>query len=159
MKTLGSFSAIISLFLLFLPLCFSGQTPDIRSAPLKGIKNMDVVVEDLTQAAAGIGLTRERIQSVTELKLRREGISVPSAFSFVLPYLYIRINVVGKAFSIDVSLKEDVTLKRDASITCGAATWSRNATGVSGDSPYIIQGLQEILDEFLNDYYKANPKK
>jgi hypothetical protein len=158
-KRVGGIFAIISEFLLFISFCFAIRTSDSNSFALKGIKAMFVLVEDLPQGATGIGLTIERIKTATELKLRREGISVPN-YSYADPYLDISINVVDKAFSVEVSLREKVVLKRDGSITCRAATWSNSVTGVhNGDPSLFIDGLQEVLDAFLNDYYKANPKK
>jgi hypothetical protein len=159
MKRMGVIFAIISVFPLFLSRCFAVQTSDSNSFALKGIKALFVLVEDLPQKATGIGLTTERIKTATELKLRGEGISVPN-YSYEDPYLHISINVVYQAFSVEVSLRENVVLKRDKSINCRAATWLNSVTGVHSNDPnYIIAGLQAVLDSFLNDYYKANPKK
>jgi hypothetical protein len=119
---------------------------------------MFVLVEDLPQKAAEIGLTAERIKTETETKLREEGISVPD-YSYEDPYLDISVNVVNMAFSVEVSLRESVVLKRDRSINCRAATWLNSVTGVYSDDPnYIVAGLQALLDSFLHDYYRANPK-
>jgi hypothetical protein len=80
-------------------------------------------------------------------------------FSYEDPYLDISVNVVNKAFSVEVSLRENVVLKRDKSISCRAATWSNSVTGVHSDDPsYIVDGLQALLDSFVHDYYRANPK-
>jgi hypothetical protein len=158
-KRVGVIFAIISVYLLFIPRCFSIQTSADNSGALKGIKAIFVLVGDLPQKAAEIGLTTERIKTATELKLRGEGISVPN-YSYEDPYLYISINVVYQAFSIEVSLRENVALKRDKSINCRAATWLNSITGVHSNDPnYIIDGLQVVLDFFLHDYYSANPKK
>jgi hypothetical protein len=159
MKRMSVMFAIISVFPLFISRCFAIQTADSNSFALKGLKSMFVLVEDLPQKATGIGLTTERIKTATELKLRGEGLSVPN-YSYEDPYLHISINVVFQAFSVEVSLRENVVLKRDKSTNCRAATWLNSVTGVHSNNPnYIIDGLQVILDSFLRDYYKANPKK
>jgi hypothetical protein len=77
-----------------------------------------------------------------------------------IPYLYVNVNAVGKGFNIELSLNEQVTLKRDPKISCRAKTWDMCVTGIhQNNSEYIVTSLSELLDYFLNDYYKANPKK
>ena len=158
MKRVCVIFAVISAFLLFISLCFASQTSNSNSAALKGLKTMFVLVEDLPQKAADMGLTAERIKTETEAKLRGEGISVPD-YSYEDPYLDISVNVVNMAFSVEVSLRESVVLKRDKSINCRAATWLNSVTGVHSDNPNcIVDGLQALLDSFVHDYYQANPK-
>jgi hypothetical protein len=159
MKRVGGIFTIISVFLLFISFCFGIQTSDSNFFALKGIKAIFILVQDLPQKAEGIGLTTERIKAATVSKLRGEGISVPD-YSETDPYLYISINVVSQAFSVEVSLREKVVISRAKSITCRAATWSNSVTGVHGGDPnLIIDGLHYVLDAFLNDFHKANPKK
>ena len=39
-------------------------------------------------------------------------------------------------------------------------TWERGVTGTHGNNPeYIVTAIEQLLDMFLNDYYKANLKK
>ena len=65
-----------------------------------------------------------------------------------------------RAFNVTLDIKEQVKLHRDASIECTATTWSQSITGTHGSDPeYIVSALSMLLDDFLNDYYKANPKK
>ena len=156
MKRVSAILAITSVFPFLISLCFAIQAAN--SAALKGMKAMFVLVEDLPQKAAEMGLTAERIKTETETKLRGEGISVPN-FSYEDPYLDISVNVVNMAFSVEVSLRENVVLKRDKSINCRAATWLKSVTGVHSDDPsYIVDGLYVLLDSFVHDYYQANPK-
>ena len=159
MKRMGGIVVVISAVYAFHIALFGIQTSDSNSNALKGIKAIFFLVEDLPQKATELGLTIERIKTATESKLREEGLSVPD-YSYADPYLFISIHVVNRAFSVEVSLRENVVLKRAKSITCRAATWSNSVTGVHGGDPNsIIDGLQWVLDSFLNDYDKANPKK
>lgn len=158
MRKAGGFFAAISVLPFLAALCFASQPEDIKSIPLKGLKGLWVLVENLPQGAQDIGLTRERIQTVTELKLRREGLI--AKFDYASPYFYVAINVSGLAFNVLVSVEDWVTLERDKTILCRAKTWLTGTTGTHGrDSEYIIGGLERLIDSFLNDYYKANPKK
>jgi hypothetical protein len=136
---------------------FSWSEIDIKALPLKGIKSITVSIEDLSDDAIKIGLAKERLQTVIELRLRKEGIKiVEPLFS---PYLYVNIRVVGRAFHVYLSIREGVILERDKTISCLATTWWHGSTGTHTDNPeFIVSSLSELLDFFLNDYYKANPK-
>jgi len=152
---------------------------------LKGIDKVYISVESLPKDAIEMGLTRERLRAITELKLRREGIKVechPLELKsaelipteevirrmnveemnefFKTPILYINVAVKNPAFSITVKVTENVTLRRDEDISCAASTWQRDCIGVhTNNLEYIVSGLSLLLDLFLIDYYKANPKE
>ena len=159
MKRITGMMAIFSVLALFISHCLAVQTADSNLLALKGLKSVFVLVEELPPGAAEMGLTIEMIKNETESRLRQEGLSVPT-FSYEDPYLYLSLRIVGDAFSINVSLRDHVVLKRDRKITCAAATWLKSITGVHhGDGSLFIEGLQEVLDAFLNDFHKANPKK
>ena len=136
------------------------QEPGVydKSEVLKGISSFEVVVEQLHKDSNDIGLTKDRLITVTELKLRREGLL--SSGGLLSPYVYINVNVVGVAFSISLEIHDMVQLVRDPSIIKTASTWDTSTTGTHGGDPeYIVTALNKLLDIFLNDYYKANPKK
>lgn len=140
---------------------------------LKGIDKVIIAVELLGEEEIKMGLTMSRLQTLTELKIRREGIKVTNLKELSdkemlenvnviskFPFIYVNVNVVGKAFSINLQVNESVVLCRDKNILCSATTWQRVGTGTHEDRPeFIISTLSELLDIFLNDYYKANPKK
>jgi hypothetical protein len=159
MERMNGMMAILSISALFIPRCLAAQVADPTVPALKGIRSVFVLVEELPQRAVEMGLTSEMIKNEAESTLRREGLSVPS-FSYEDPYLYLRISVSGEAFSIDLSLRDYVVLKRDRKIACAAATWMNSSTGVHrGDGNVLLEGLQELLDLFLNDLRKVNSKK
>lgn len=125
---------------------------------LKNLKEVDIVIEGLPEDASKIGLTKERIKTVVELCLRREGIKIIKDVR--APYIYININVLGLAFNISFELREPVTILRIPNEFCLATTWDKGFTGTHGNNPeYIVSSIKLLLDKFLNDYYKANPKK
>lgn len=145
--------------------------PDVDYKVLKGIDGFEILIEVLNEDAIKIGLTRKRLKTVTELALRREGITVVEYKGGVktteellkfsrTPFIYVNVNVSGRAFSVKLELKERVVLERDESISCTATTWDQLITGIhGGNSEFIVSALKELLDYFINDYYKANPKK
>ncbi len=125
---------------------------------LKDIDELEVVIEILSLDALKIGLTQDRLETVVELKLRRERIKIIE--SPLMPYLYINVNVARNAFNINLELKETVKIQRLNRIAYGNTTWRVGTTGGHADKPeYIVSALSRLLDDFLNAYYKANPKK
>lgn len=148
------------LLLLFTLFLYGKVFPIQISAVLKGIDKIYVGIEGISEDGNKIGLTRERLRTVGELKLRREGITILKEYKILYPNLYININVVGKAFNVELSFLEGVSLVRDPSIKTLARTWSRNSTGTHANDPeVIVSALSKLLDIFLNDYYKDNPNK
>ena len=74
-------------------------------------------------------------------------------------YLYVRVNVVGGAFSHEVQFRKrlyDPVL--GLSGTPGTATtWEAGVTGThGGDAGYILQSLSEHMDRFLLEYLRVN---
>ena len=114
---------------------------------------MYLVVERLSADAADIGLTKGRIQTTAEARLRSARIYDDSERS---PYLYIQVTVVGRAFSYDINfnkrLYDPVTDRRSS-----ATTWNTGGTGThGGDASYVLQVLSEQLDRFVVEYLRVN---
>ena len=115
---------------------------------------MELVVEVLSEDAADIGLTEARIQTIAEARLRSARLYAD--FMPLLPYLYIRVSVVGRAFSYEVTFVK--SLYDPATDTQGLAdTWEVGVTGThGGDAGYVLQALSESLDTFLVEYLRVN---
>ena len=71
-------------------------------------------------------------------------------------YLYVRVGVVGRAFSTEVSFKK--SLYDAVSDRHGfAATWDTGSDGThGGDAGYILQFVSEGLDRFVLEYLCVN---
>ena len=131
----------------------------------------EVAIEELRKEdIKKIGLTEERLRTVAELRLRKEGMTIVNEKSrkvpaegerHEIPVVYVNVCIVGPAYNIDLMICEDVVLKRPSSVTwIFAPTWGREITGTHvGDSEKIISSLNQLFDSFFNDYYKANPKE
>lgn len=61
------------------------------------------------------------------------------------------------AFNVIVEIKEWVKIERN-SVETTAVTWRDGITGFAYESEHVISSLSQLIDEFLNDWYKANPK-
>jgi len=149
--------AVVLLWVLLGSFGFASQDVSFKSSPLKDIKTLAVLVEKLLEDETKIGLTQEEIQATAEMRLRREGIIIGN--NITDPCLYINITVIGSAYSIRVEMREGATLTR-IPIPFTVTTWYAESTGThGGNSNSITIALQERLSGFVNDYYKANPKR
>ena len=115
---------------------------------------LKLVVERLSDGAADIDLTEDRIETLAESRLRAARLYNAEA----IPYLYIRVGVMkqGSAFTVDVSLNKAV---RDVtSSQFGLAeTWTAGNFGLHGrDAGYILQSVSELLDRFILEYLRVN---
>ena len=153
-----------TLFLVLLCLFISHEAfSDVRA--LKGIESICVFIEPLSNDALDLGLTEERIRIITELKLRKEGITITDEESKFDVLLGVVISVVGRKGSgngigVFLKIKEEVSLIRNPSIICYAYTWNVGFIKDNVNKPeHVFTQLSNVLDYFLNDYYKANPKK
>ncbi len=123
-------------------------------------KYIAVVVEDLSADAGSIGLTKDRIQTRVELRLRSAGLTPGNDSSKNDAFLYVFVSVEGAAVNISVQYQRWVDFTTgDRRYRRLAATWQSASTGThSRRAAFIINGLDRALDKFLNEYLKANQK-
>lgn len=111
-----------------------------------------LVVASLGEDAAEIGLTKKRIQTAAESRLRAARLYDPSS-GYVL---YVNVNVVGHAYNINVEHHKwlhDV----EFNLRGIAETWSIGSTGThAGDAGYILQFVSEHVDRFVVEYLRVN---
>lgn len=73
-----------------------------------------------------------------------------------LPFLYVNLQVVGRAFSGFVEYNKVVTDHATGEENA-AATWSRYGTGTHGGDPgYILSAIAEHMDRFIDEYLSVN---
>lgn len=114
---------------------------------------MDLVVENLNSYASEIDLTKESIQTAAESRLRSARLYVSSLAS---PYLYINVNVVDRAFSINLGYKKPVYDPLSDS-NYPATTWVTGSTGThGGNASYILSSVSRYMDEFLVEFLRVN---
>jgi hypothetical protein len=141
----------------------ANDSPDER-ASLKGLGAISLVVEDTGAAAQKYGLTAMRLQNEIQERLQRSGISVRQDAD---PYLYVQVTVVDPggalplAYSIQVSLVQEVALPRGLNAHFQGPTWWQRSIGMSGGdrvSQSVSGRAQEFVDQFINAYRSVNPK-
>ena len=123
-------------------------------------KYVAVLVEELSADAGSIGLTKDRIRTRVELRLRSAGLTPGKDFSKNETYLYVNVNVTRGAFNNRVEYKRQVDFTTGNRRYLGfSATWHTGRAGTHGrDAAYIMNSLDRALDKFLNEYLKANQK-
>jgi len=154
----------LSLLILF-PCLFSIEVVAQREREsLIGLEGISVLAEDLTSDASRGGLSRNRIEDYAELRLRRNGIRVTSSR---VPFLAVVVTVrearmagdlVGYVGGVDISVTQRVFLARNRNDVY-AKTWSSFelfACSKENLWRYVQEILDDILDEFSNDYLAAN---
>ena len=145
----------------------SDNENDRRS--LKGLKALNVAVEDLKPEVEQGGLNKTSIQSDVELKLRQAGIAVLTKAEMRAtpgaPYLYINVSThSGSLYSVSITVElcQAVRLDRDPSLWLpDATTWSVMGVGVVGQDklPELRDGIKHYIDQFISAYLSVNPRK
>ena len=67
-------------------------------------RTVPVLIEKLPTEAASVGIMEEQVLTKVELRLRQAGLT-PTTSSGQDRYLYVNINVGGRAFNIDLQFK------------------------------------------------------
>ncbi len=130
-------------------------------------------IEALDPEAEKDGLTKDRLQTDVELRLRKAGIQVLTKKQWLdapgSPYLYVEVGTIKEkegslaglyTYSLSVSLSQKVALTRNPSMTRHAPTWGVDVIGSVGadNLQSICDRLVNLVDKFINDYLAVNPK-
>ena len=145
-----------------------GSPEESKKISLRGIKSIEVIVEDLNEEAEEDGLKRVQILNDIELRLREHGIKNTPIYEqekqsgHACLYINVNIHKLYKSqiyiFGLNVELHQVVSLARAPNITVFAITWDREITGKVGKS-YIhtIRGnILDSVDIFANDFLSVN---
>jgi len=157
------------LFTLIISTFFS--TYIIAQKDLTGLKSIIVKVE-LDENLEKEGYNSETIKTDTELELRLAHINVIDREQYTsdnvnkTATLYVNImsfvKEIGYTYHIALSTLEPVTVPRLDKDDYIAITWGRSALGITTGGyrgwQFIREAAKELVNEFLNDYLKDNPK-
>ena len=115
---------------------------------------------------------KEQLKTDVELKLRLAGIKVNSMEETVAsedwPRICVTVNSVGNsstqimAFSIAIRFKQGVSLLRSPYTKVDGVTWYTGSVGICLKSKFTEvarKEAKELVDNFINAYLTANPKK
>jgi hypothetical protein len=163
MKVMPVMVALV--MLLLLPGICHALTRDQKV--LRGLKGVLVIVTPLSIGAKSLGLIQSQIQTDVEKRLRQAGIGVLTEKAMLgmpeMPCLYVRVTANHESkrgsfstYMIEVELWEEVTLARGS--VDKAIVWNKAISGW-GDIISIQGAISDKIDQFINDYLAANPKK
>ena len=166
-----------SRFVLVIAICLTvapsmaGAADETERTSLKGLVGVSVLVEHLPADIEGYGLTTDAIKTAVELRLRRSGIQVFSAFSDdpspALACVYVNINLtkasrnVSGLYAASVAVELEQWLRSVGSgLEFPGTTWKRASVATVGEDNLrqLRNVVDDKVDEFINDYLAANPK-
>ena len=117
---------------------------------------VSLVVEGLPDDATAIGLTENAIEVAVRSRLRSARLYSEDRVEAAWSYLYVNVNVVSVAFGTTVKYKKYVW-DIATNIEHAATTWESGSTGTHGnDSTYIVSGVAQHVDQFLDKYLWVN---
>jgi len=141
---------------------------DVMGKTLAGLRGVRVEVVKMDPDAEREGLTQSILRTDVELRLRQSGIRVLTDADDALTQgtLHLQVRTVKSehgfyAYNIDLGLWQFVRLIRDPSIASVAVTWRAGKGGFIGTPrfPEIRNDVRDMVDEFINAYLAANPKR
>lgn len=148
------------------------DTPNERIT-LVGLTGVHVVLDELGEEAERKGLTRASFQPEVERRLARAGLRVltptEALTSVGRPTLHLRLSVLRVpdaadlyAYSVDLSLRQQIRLVRDRAIESYAVTWSENRVvgAVRADQLGVVRDvLFRKVDEFVTAWRMSNRER
>lgn len=136
--------------------------PDIERENLTGIREVNVVVEDLADDAEAAGLTRRGLLTAVEQQLEMRG--VPQGSSRQGADLYINVathqGTTGLyAYYARVSVQQLATIEGNQ-LRSLVDTWARASLGAVGAAnlSQVEQVVMELVDLFCDDYFEVNDR-
>jgi hypothetical protein len=169
MKFNHKIGLVLSIFMPLMSIGFEVFALDSEEsrATLQGLDRVSVVVETLDPEIKQEGLTETQIQREVEQGLKQVGIELLTGEKWQdeeqRPCVYVRPNVYkpwpGFYFCcIDISLVQDVALKRNSRISVHSPTWSMGKFGVTHSIMGIRESIKDCVDRFITAYQSVNPK-
>ena|SRR5215471_13059894 len=130
---------------------------------VRNYRNLNVVVF-VEDGARKFGFTDDDIRTKVRLRLRQAQIrplqtGSASELSEDQQTLEVDVQIVGLAFNVGLEFQRSVVcpLPNNGVANIVSPTWTYAVTGTHGhDRAYVLSGLDEALDTFLNYYLKAN---
>ena len=156
-------TAIAFVFLYAIPFTFA-EDKEITRLTLRGIKEVNVVIESIEPEIQNLGLTQAQVKADVEAKLREANIPVSPDIERGRPAVYLYVQVIRPEkisrlfYSISLSLLQNVVLERDPNVKTNTDTWVARVLGMSSGIDAIRSDIRSLMDQFIEDFRKANQK-
>ena len=135
---------------------------DVERENLADLREVNVVVEELTADAESAGLDRREIEKVVEGLLEQR--DVPLGNSRSAADLYVNIDTFRGstglyAYCVEVSIQQLVTIESNQLRTL-ADVWQLASLGTvgAGNLPGLESIVLQIVNAFVDDYLEMNPQ-
>jgi len=157
-------TAIAVVLLYVIPFVFA-EDKEITRLTLRGIKEVNVVIESIEPEIQSLGLTQAQVKADVEAKLREANIAIAPDIERGRPAVYLYVQVMRPEkinrlfYSISLSLLQNVVLERDPNVKTNTDTWLVRVLGMSSGTEAIRADIRSLLDQFIDDFRKANVKK
>jgi len=157
-------TAIAVVLLYVIPFAFA-EDKEITRLTLRGIKEVNVVIESIEPEIQSMGLTQAQVKADVEAKLREANIAIAPDIERGRPAVYLYVQVIRPEkinrlfYSISLSLLQNVVLERDPNVKANTDTWLVRVLGMSSGTEAIRADIRSLLDQFIDDFRKANVKK
>ena len=115
-------------------------------------KPVGLLVERLPTGAATRGLKREDIVTMVRSRLRAARLYRDHTFG---PHLYVNVNVLSAAHSIRFDFNKMLNDPISGQSML-AVTWDKSLLGQDGDVHFILGGVSQLTDEFIDAYLRVN---
>jgi len=164
MKRIGVLATAIAVIILYaIPFAFA-EDKEITRLTLRGIKEVNVVIESVEPEIQKLGLSQAQLQADVEAKLREANITVVQQIERGRPAVYLYVQVIRPEkisrlfYSVSLTLLQNVILERDQEVKTNTDTWVARVLGMSSGIEAIRSDVRSLLDQFIEDYRKANQK-
>jgi len=156
---------LISLTILgfiFISCAYEASAQSISARSLRGIKRIEILVEDLDSEGRRF-ITKDEISRIVSERLRRRGIVVidNTGADDRYNYFYVNLNLMSdeRAVYFNLLLEFNQIATLDNNDRMAVTTWNKSIlgkNGLSGARNQIISVIEELTDQFLLDYLTAN---
>jgi hypothetical protein len=166
--------AVLALVVVMMPILGAAEqrtlydVKPIQRTALVGLKEVYVLVDSPKPEAQSLGLTKDQIKTNIELRLRKAGIRMLTEKEWLespdYPHLSVTVAAITRAgsyaYMLQLYLSEFVTLVRGNRVN--GVIWQTYRIGIGNEQNTETKTQEQIgdmVDEFINDYMAANPKK
>ena len=127
---------------------------------LSDLREINLFVDDVAADAEAAGLTRQLIEDSVQAKLRERG--VPLGRSRQAGDLHVRVQTHRGAtglfaYCVRVAVQQLVTIEGNQQ-RAFVDTWDLDGLGTVGEGnlPQLERVVLEVVDAFIDDYFKVN---
>ena len=116
----------------------------------------DLMVANIPDNAAAIGLTKDKIIVAARSRLRAARIYSESRTETGYSHLVIQVKMTGLVFLMSLEYRKAV-MDLATKLSGGAATWSIGALGQHGhNAVFVSSHAEELVDTFIDEYLRVN---